>query len=220
MVEKCLELLKVADSLDGRPSARKPHNNQHALQRDASVMNPVRDLRGKIGLRWRVDPPGADQFHVCGHCPAGPKGRYAGIFLSEADGSGVQESGLGHQRLSIIDLSAAGREPMANEDGNISQTSLTSEMVNYKELRRELQAKGHRFRSESDTEVIIHLYEEEGTAAARRLNGMFAFALWNQRRGRLWLCRNRVGSSRWCTRGTGPDCALPPRSRPCWRIRA
>jgi asparagine synthase (glutamine-hydrolysing) len=114
-----------------------------------------------------------------------------GVFLSEANGSGMQV-GLGHQRLSIIDLSAAGRQPMANEDGNIRLT-YNGEIYNYKELRRELQAKGHRFRSESDTEVIIHLYEEEGTAAARRLNGMFAFGLWDEKKKRLWLCRDRVG---------------------------
>ena len=114
-----------------------------------------------------------------------------GIFLSEANGSGVQV-GLGHQRLTIIDLSAAGRQPMANEDGNIWLT-YNGEIYNYKELRRELQAKGHRFRSESDTEVVIHLYEEEGLEAVKRFNGMFAFGLWDDKKQRLWLCRDRVG---------------------------
>jgi asparagine synthase (glutamine-hydrolysing) len=100
--------------------------------------------------------------------------------------------GLGHKRLSIIDLSAAARQPMTNEDGTIWLT-YNGEIYNYKELRRELEAKGHRFRSDSDTEVVIHLYEEEGLDAVRRFNGMFAFGLWDQKKQRLWLCRDRVG---------------------------
>ena len=96
-----------------------------------------------------------------------------GIFLSEANGSGVQ-AGLGHQRLSIIDLSPAAHQPMSNEDGTIWLT-YNGEIYNYKDLRRELEGKGHRFRSDSDTEVVIHLYEEEGLEAVKRFNGMFAF---------------------------------------------
>ena len=114
-----------------------------------------------------------------------------GIFLSEDNGSGVQ-AGLGHQRLSIIDLSPAAHQPMSNEDGTI-WLAYNGEIYNYKNLRRELEGKGHRFRSDSDTEVVIHLYEEEGLEAVKRFNGMFAFALWDERRGRLWLCRDRVG---------------------------
>ena len=114
-----------------------------------------------------------------------------GIFLSEDNGSGVQ-AGLGHQRLSIIDLSPAAHQPMSNEDGTIWLT-YNGEIYNYKNLRRELEGKGHRFRSDSDTEVVIHLYEEEGLEAVKRFNGMFAFGLWDERRGRLWLCRDRVG---------------------------
>jgi asparagine synthase (glutamine-hydrolysing) len=114
-----------------------------------------------------------------------------GIFLSEDNGSGVQ-AGLGHQRLSIIDLSPAAHQPMSNEDGTI-WLAYNGEIYNYKNLRRELEGKGHCFRSDSDTEVVIHLYEEEGLEAVKRFNGMFAFALWDERRGRLWLCRDRVG---------------------------
>ena len=114
-----------------------------------------------------------------------------GIFLPEDNGFGVQ-AGLGHQRLSIIDLSAAGRQPMSNEDGTIWLT-YNGEIYNYKDLRRELEAKGHRFRSDSDTEVVIHLYEEEGLEAVKRFNGMFAFGLWDGNKQRLWLCRDRVG---------------------------
>ena len=106
-------------------------------------------------------------------------------------GSGVRV-GLGQQRLSIIDLSPAAHQPMSNEDGTIWLT-YNGEIYNFKEIRRELEGKGHCFRSESDTEVIIHLYEEEGLDAVKRFNGMFAFALWDERRGRLWLCRDRVG---------------------------
>ena len=114
-----------------------------------------------------------------------------GIFLSEANGSGVQ-AGLGHQRLSIIDLSPAAHQPMSNEDGTIWLT-YNGEIYNYKDLRRELEGKGHRFRSDSDTEVVIHLYEEEGLEAVKRFNGMFAFGLWDEKKQRLWLCRDRVG---------------------------
>ena len=90
-----------------------------------------------------------------------------GIFLSEDNGSGVQV-GLGHRRLSIIDLSPAAHQPMSNEDGTIWLT-YNGEIYNYKDLRRELEAKGHRFRSDSDTEVVVHLYEEEGCRGRQAL---------------------------------------------------
>ena len=115
----------------------------------------------------------------------------AGLHLGGVPAAGLHV-GLGHRRLSIIDLSPAAGQPMANEDGTIRLT-YNGEIYNYKELRRELEAKGHRFRSDSDTEVVVHLYEEEGVGAARRLNGMFAFGLWDERRRRLWLCRDRIG---------------------------
>lgn len=100
--------------------------------------------------------------------------------------------GLGHQRLSIIDLSSAGRQPMSNEDGTLRVT-FNGEIYNFKDIRAELQKKGHIFRSDTDTEVIIHLYEEEGLDAVKRLNGMFAFALWDEKLNRLWVCRDRIG---------------------------
>ena len=118
----------------------------------------------------------------------------SGIFIRpdvDEMGNGVRV-GLGQQRLSIIDLSPAARQPMCNEDGTIWLT-YNGEIYNYKDLRRELEAKGHRFRSDSDTEVVIHLYEEEGLEAVTRLNGMFAFGLWDEKKQRLWLCRDRVG---------------------------
>jgi asparagine synthase (glutamine-hydrolysing) len=114
-----------------------------------------------------------------------------GLHLEGVPADGLH-LGLGHRRLSIIDLSSSARQPMTNEDGTIRLT-YNGEIYNYKELRRELEARGHRFHSESDTEVVIHLYEEEGVEAVRRLNGMFAFGLWDERRRRLWLCRDRIG---------------------------
>jgi asparagine synthase (glutamine-hydrolysing) len=100
--------------------------------------------------------------------------------------------GFGHQRLSIIDLSSAGQQPMSNEDGTVWVT-FNGEIYNFKEIRAELKKKGHIFRSDTDTEVIIHLYEEEGFNAVQRLNGMFAFALWDENLNRLWVCRDRIG---------------------------
>jgi asparagine synthase (glutamine-hydrolysing) len=100
--------------------------------------------------------------------------------------------GLGHQRLSIIDLSRAGRQPMTNEDGTL-WLAFNGEIYNFREIRAELKKKGHIFKSDTDTEVILHLYEEEGVNAVQRLNGMFAFALWDEKLNRLWVCRDRIG---------------------------
>jgi asparagine synthase (glutamine-hydrolysing) len=105
---------------------------------------------------------------------------------------GTVSAGLGHKRLSIIDLSTAGRQPMANEDATI-WVILNGEIYNYQELRKELEAKGHRFRSLSDTEVVVHLYEESGTRCLDRLSGMFALAIWDSRKESLLLARDRVG---------------------------
>ena len=99
---------------------------------------------------------------------------------------------LGHRRLSIIDLSHAGHQPMSNEDGTVWIT-YNGEVYNHAELRAELEGRGHRFRSATDTEAIVHLYEEEGAACVERLQGMFAFAVWDSRRRTLLLARDRLG---------------------------
>lgn len=107
------------------------------------------------------------------------------------DGSYV---GLGSRRLAILDLSASGHMPMSNEDRSIWIT-YNGEIYNYAELRRELQSKGHRFASNTDTEVLLHLYETEGANCLQRLNGMFAFAICDLRSGRpeLFLARDHFG---------------------------
>lgn len=99
--------------------------------------------------------------------------------------------GLGHTRLSIIDLSEAGHQPMTNEDGTIWIT-YNGELYNYPELRDELAAR-HTFRSQSDTEVIIHAYEEWGEACVERFNGIFAFAVYDTVRSRLFAARDHIG---------------------------
>ena len=100
--------------------------------------------------------------------------------------------GLGHRRLSIIDISESGRQPMSNEDGSV-QVVFNGEIYNYLELAQDLKARGHRFSSTSDTEVIPHLYEEEGEECVTRFNGMFSFVLWDRRRRRLFAARDRTG---------------------------
>jgi asparagine synthase (glutamine-hydrolysing) len=100
-------------------------------------------------------------------------------------------AGLGMRRLAIIGV-ANGRQPVANEDGSVVLV-MNGELYNYRELRRDLEARGHRFSTESDTEVAVHLYEEEGEEFFSRLRGMFAFALYDRRRGRLVLGRDRAG---------------------------
>src|SRR6266404_896039 len=103
-------------------------------------------------------------------------------------GEGV---GFGFRRLSIIDL-AGGHQPISNEDGRL-WVMLNGEIYNYPELRRELESRGHRFATRSDTETIVHLYEEYGEDCFRRLRGMFAIALWDSQERKLLLARDRVG---------------------------
>jgi len=100
--------------------------------------------------------------------------------------------GLGHTRLAIIDLSPLGNQPMPNEDKTIWVT-YNGEIYNFLELRPALERKGHRFFSNSDTEVIVHLYEEYDVECVKHLRGMFAFAIWDSNRQRLFLARDRLG---------------------------
>jgi asparagine synthase (glutamine-hydrolysing) len=106
-----------------------------------------------------------------------------------SDGTWV---GLGNRRLAIIDLSPAGHMPMSNDDGTLWIT-YNGEVYNFLELRRELEAKGHTFHSGTDTEVILHLYEESGPDSVKRLNGMFALAIWDSREEQLFLARDHFG---------------------------
>ena len=113
-----------------------------------------------------------------------------------ADETGIyvrDNVGLGHRRLKIIDLQA-GQQPMANEDNTVFLVC-DGEIYNFKELRAELEGKGHAFRSRAGTEVILHMYEEKGIDCLESLRGMFAFAVWDDREKRLFMARDRIGEA-------------------------
>src|SRR6185436_17210925 len=113
----------------------------------------------------------------------------------DSDGLYVSPSasaGLAFRRLRIIDLTPNGSQPMPNEDGSV-QVVFNGEIYNFKELRSGLAARGHRFRSQTDTEAIVHLYEEKGADAIADLDGMFAIAIWDEPAQRLTLARDRAG---------------------------
>ena len=110
-----------------------------------------------------------------------------GLFINDSN-----QVALGHRRLSIIDLTRAGKQPMSNENGTIWIT-YNGEIYNFELLRRELIEKGHIFKSKTDTEVIIHGYEEWDVDILKKLNGMFAFGIWDNNKKRLFLARDRVG---------------------------
>jgi len=142
-------------------------------------------------LRHRgPDAEGTVLFHRDGRGGWRPEGA-AGPPARHRAG-GPAEGGFGHTRLSVIDLSPRGAQPMCNEDGTVWIT-YNGEVYNFGALRAELAALGHRFRSGTDTEVVVHAYEEWGTGCLGRFNGMFAFALFDAGRNRLFLARDRLG---------------------------
>jgi asparagine synthase (glutamine-hydrolysing) len=145
------------------------------------MLRTVCGIAGKIASEAPVDAALIAQMcHVIEH--RGPDSH--GAFIEE-------NVGLGVQRLAIIDLKT-GDQPIFNEDRSVVVV-LNGEIYNFEELRSELIDAGHVFSTRSDTEVIVHLYEEHGTECVRHLRGMFAFALWDRRRKRLLLARDRIG---------------------------
>lgn len=132
-------------------------------------------------IAWGIGAGGQKQTHVCPPGSTVPGGTDFHTLVA-----------LGHRRLSVIDLSSAGHQPMSTADGTVWIT-YNGEVYNYRELRRELEAKGHTFHSNTDTEVILRLYADEGPDCVRRLNGMFAFAIWDARKEELFLARDHFG---------------------------
>lgn len=125
------------------------------------------------------------------------------------DGSGYFMDGplgLGHRRLSIIDV-AGGHQPLGNEDGRL-QVVFNGEIYNYLDLREDLERRGHRFATRSDTEVLVHLYEEVGGRLPEHLNGMFAFAIWDARARELFLARDRFGKKPIYYTSAAPELAF------------
>src|SRR5882724_3866821 len=110
-----------------------------------------------------------------------------GVFVSDD-----RRAGLGFRRLAIIDVSPIANQPMANEDGSV-RVAFNGEIYNFKALRARLVANGHQFRTQSDTEVLVHLYEDVGPKFVEEIDGMFAIAIWDERAGRLVLARDRAG---------------------------
>ena len=160
----------------------------------------------RIGARRSIKLFLGKEVSVCGICgklnfdnergvsPALLKTMADTIYHRGPDDEGYHISGavgLGFRRLSIIDLST-GHQPLSNEDGTV-WIVFNGEIYNYQELRLELLSKGHTFKTKTDTEVIVHLYEEFGESCVQKLRGMFAFAIWDERQKTLFLARDRVG---------------------------
>src|ERR1041385_4233151 len=115
-----------------------------------------------------------------------------GVWTSSPVNDGGQRVCLGHRRLSIIDTSSAGHQPMLSHDGRFVAI-LNGEIYNYRELREQLIAKGHQFQTQTDTEVLLEAWAEWGEGCLDRLNGMFAFALWDDHERTFYLVRDHVG---------------------------
>jgi asparagine synthase (glutamine-hydrolysing) len=136
---------------------------------------------GIAGFTWRDEDLAARMASVIAYRGPDDTGLYADDHVS-----------LAHRRLSIIDLSEHGHQPLRNEDGSL-WIAYNGEIYNFQELRRGLEEKGHRFESRTDTEVIVHAFEEYGIDCVQRLNGMFAFAIWDRNARELVLVRDRLG---------------------------
>ena len=111
----------------------------------------------------------------------------SGIYISED-----KQAGMGFRRLSIIDLSSDGNQPMSNEDGTVWLV-FNGEIYNYQEIRSLLMSRGYKFSSNTDSEVVLHSYEEWGMACVERFLGMFAFVIWDARKKCVFAARDRVG---------------------------
>src|SRR6266540_3364042 len=135
---------------------------------------------GILGIVGRPRPESLDAVDLLRHRGPDGDGRWVGA-----------QAGLAMRRLAIIDLET-GDQPVSNELGDVVAV-VNGELYNYRELRAELEAKGHSFRGVGDVEVVPHLYEEHGERFVERLRGMFALALWDEARGRLVLARDRFG---------------------------
>src|SRR5437660_3377991 len=115
-----------------------------------------------------------------------------GVWTTPAIDDAGRRSCLGHRRLSIIDTTSAGRQPMLSTDGRYAVT-FNGEIYNYRELKKELETKGSRFHTNTDTEVLLNAFAEWGADCLARLNGMFAFAIWDGKERKLTLARDRLG---------------------------
>ncbi len=136
---------------------------------------------GVVGFNWVDRKLLKSMCRVIAH--RGPDGE--GFYVDD-------KVSLGHRRLAIIDLSTKGKQPMCNENGTVWIT-YNGEIYNYQELRKELEQKGHKFKSNTDTEVIIHSYEEYGFDCLKNFNGMFAFCIYDQNKNLMFLARDRIG---------------------------
>ncbi|HUG94325.1 MAG TPA: hypothetical protein VML55_26075, partial [Planctomycetaceae bacterium] len=189
VVERMISVLVHRGPDDGGVycSVRGPMAVSAATRELAGVAAATGAATGASGASPGSSPGHPDATHAPG----------ASLRSSPSHPAGSNDGGsrpgvvLGHRRLSIIDL-GGGHQPMSNEDGT-GWIGFNGEVYNYRELRPDLEARGHRFRTASDTETIVHLYEDYGPDCVRHLRGMFAFAIWDERRGRLLLARDRLG---------------------------
>ncbi len=152
---------------------------------------------GITGAIWTDPEKALDQdtlrrmTEVLRHRGPDDEGSYIAEFQLRPPRQTLSGVALGHRRLAIVDL-AGGKQPLSNEDGSV-WVVFNGEIYNFRQLRKRLEGAGHRFRTQSDTETIVHLYEDEGPGLLEYLNGMFALAIWDTQRGQLLLARDRLG---------------------------